>query len=211
MLKISKRERYAIFIMLLSLTLAGIFLIPFAGRYVIQSDVLQRSDVIVGLMGSVPERSIHTADLYHQGIAPRIILVEDDREPWLPLLAKGVQIDSEAEQFKDVCIQLGVPADSILILPGSAKSTRDEALILHNWLSSFPEMDTLTLTTSSFHTRRAALIFRTIMKDSARPVTVQVSPSPYSLYTPDKWWTDREKIQRVFYEWTKMVAFVLFE
>ncbi len=100
--------------------------IPFVGRYVIQSDVLQRSDVIIGLMGSVPERSIHAADLYRQGIATRIILVEDDREPWQPLLSKGVHIDSEAEQFKDVCIQLGVPADSILILPGSAKSTRDE-------------------------------------------------------------------------------------
>lgn len=122
-----------------------------------------------------------------------------------------MHIDSEAEQFKDVCIQLGVPADSILILPGSAKSTRDEALILRTWLSSFPEMDTITLATSSFHTRRAALIFRTFLKDAAHPVVVQVSPSPYSLYTPEKWWTDREKIQRVFYEWTKMVAFVLFE
>lgn len=81
MLKISKGKLYVILILVLSLTLAGIFFIPFAGRYVIQSDVLRKSDVIIGLMGSVPERSIHAADLYHQGIATRIILVEDDREP----------------------------------------------------------------------------------------------------------------------------------
>lgn len=71
----SHKKLIVFLLLVLSLVLAGIFFIPFAVRYVIQCD-----DVNVGLMGSVPERSIHASDLYPQGIAARIILVEDDRE-----------------------------------------------------------------------------------------------------------------------------------
>ena len=53
MSKFSHKKLIFILLLVCFLVLAGIFFIPFAGRYVIQSDVLQRSDVIVGLMGSV--------------------------------------------------------------------------------------------------------------------------------------------------------------
>jgi uncharacterized SAM-binding protein YcdF (DUF218 family) len=74
-----------------------------------------------------------------------------------------------------------------MILPGKTKSTLDEAHVFCDYTRAYPEIDSIIILSSSFHTRRTSLIFKTVFRKSGEDVVIQVSPSPYSEYTPQKW------------------------
>jgi len=106
---------------------------------------------------------------------------------------------------------LGIPADSIQILPGNASSTQMEAESVRNNLQSTTGVDTLVLVSSSTHTRRAFNIFKAAFKGMEEPPVLLSSPSAYTEFHAEKWWKDREDIQEVVLEYLKMVNFFLFE
>src|SRR5919201_2783854 len=64
----------------------------YAGRLLFVADPLPRTaDAIVILAGSVPDRTLEAADLYHAGIAPRVIVTREEARRGDPALhARGV-------------------------------------------------------------------------------------------------------------------------
>ena len=131
--------------------------------------------------------------------------------PFRTLEARGANIISNTEQARNACIALGIPADSITLLPGDARSTLDEALVIRNYLSDKTTVDTLLLVSSSAHMRRASMIFRAALCDSKPPVYIGCSPSLYSSFRPEKWWRRKEDIQVVLSEYVKILNFVVVE
>lgn len=182
-----------------------------SGSWLLREDVPAHSDAMVILMGSFPERVLQAVELYREGRADRIIIVEEFMGPFRQLEERGVYIVSNSEQAVRSLVTLGVPADSIILLPGDARSTLDEAVVLGRFLSLNSETDTLLLVSSSAHTRRAWMIFNTALGTGTSDLCIGVSPSVYSGFNPDKWWKRKEDIQTVITEYLKIASFVLFE
>lgn len=183
-----------------------------AGSWLVKADPPQKSDAIMVLMGSVPDRVLQAADLYQQGIAPRIIIIEPEHGSWEKVIARGIHPTFGAEQFKEVAVWLGIPDSCITVLPGEAESTKQEAQIISAWLKQHSSVDTLTLVSSNNHTLRSGMIFRKKFKKDEVKTEVILSPSPYSKHNDlSKWWRDREKIEIVVFEWIKIVVFVAVE
>jgi uncharacterized SAM-binding protein YcdF (DUF218 family) len=182
-----------------------------AGTWLIKNDQLYKADAMVMLMGSIPDRVLQTADLYQQHHAPKLILVQESMGPYRQLEARGARIISTTQQCRDAAIALGIPADSIIILPGDARSTQQEATIIREYLKAHKAVDTITLVTSADHTRRASMIFEKAFSAQGMKVIVQSCPSKYTGYTGKGWWKNKEGIQTVLMEYIKMFNFLLFE
>lgn len=182
-----------------------------AGVWLAKRDVPPHADAIVVLMGSFPERVLQAYDSWKAGLAARIIIVEESMGPFSRLEERGVDIVSNSEQAASSLIELGVPADSILLLPGNARSTIDEALAVRKYLDSGCYADTLVLVSSPTHMRRATMIFSAALNKGNNSLYIGSVPSEYTGFNADKWWKRKEDIQSVVSEFIKIVSFRLFE
>lgn len=206
-----KKKSIIILAIIALLLVALLFLLRNAGTWLIKSDPLKKADALVLLMGSVPDRVLQAADLYKQGSSGRLIIVEENMGAFRRLEERGIHILSNTTQCKNAAISLGVPADSITILPGFAASTQTEAVIIRKYASLHPTLDTITLVTSPDHTRRASMIFEKAFQKRDMHIVVYSSPSKYSSYTGKGWWKEKEGIQTVMFEYIKMINFWLFD
>lgn len=166
---------------------------------------------MVVLMGNFPERVLQAVDLYHEKRADRMIIVEESMGAYRGLEERGVSIVSKSEQAREASVKLGIPEQRVTVLPGDARSTLTEAVIVRDYLKTDPGIDTLILVSSPTHMRRAAMIFNTALKDLDRPVYVGCSPSAYSNSNTGSWWRHKEDIQDVLSEYLKTVSFILIE
>jgi uncharacterized SAM-binding protein YcdF (DUF218 family) len=182
-----------------------------AGAWLIKNDLPAHADAMVLLMGSFPERVIQAADLYHDGRANRLMIVHESMGAYKLLELRGAKILTNTEQARNSAIDLGMPADSITILPGDARSTLNEAVIIRSYLAGKPDIDTIILVSSPSHMRRASMIFKSALRDSPKPVFIGCSPSAYSGFNPDGWWRRKEDAQAVLSEIVKIGSFVMFE
>ena len=211
-----KRTYYKLIIIVLILLLA-VGSCRKAGTWLVKKDHTEHADVMVMLTGTLADRVLQTADLYNQNIAPRILIVEAGMGPDSILEERGVHITSISMQVRDVLIQLGIPADSIVFLPGGATSTRMEAEIVRDYLRD-PEISiihSLLLVSSAHHTRRAYKLFRAAMHpirgSREEAILVSCSPSTYTDFHAEHWWRSSNDIQKVVKEYLKLINFYLFE
>lgn len=182
-----------------------------AGTWLVKNDQLYKADAMVMLMGSIPDRVLQTVDLYQQHHASKLIIVQESRGPYQQLEARGASIISTTQQCRNAAVTLGIPADSIIILPGDARSTQQEATIIRDYLKMHSGIDTITLVTSADHTRRASMIFEKAFSSQGMKVIVQSCPSKYTGYTGKGWWKNKEGIQTVMFEYVKLINFWLFD
>jgi len=182
-----------------------------AGTWLVKTDSPGHTDVMVMLTGSIPDRVLQTADLYADGVAGKVWIVEEAMGAFSELEERGVQIISNTTQSKNALISLGIPADSIVILPGGATSTRMEAEVVRDYLANRAGINSLLLVTSSQHTRRAFKLFKAAFHSIPEPPDLYCSPSSYTNFNAEKWWRNKNDIQKVVEEYMKLTNFVLFE
>jgi len=194
-----------------------------AGSWLVKTDEPGHADVMVMLMGSISERVLQTADLYSGQVSGKVWIVEEGMGAIRTLEERGVKLIPNSTQASNALTALGVPADSILILPGDASSSRMEAEMVRDYLLTLSDMDpqshmdpqsgidTLLLVSSAWHTRRAFKIFNAACKSLDEPPVVRCSPNPYTAFDPEKWWKSKNDIQSVVTEYLKLANFVFFE
>lgn len=183
-----------------------------AGSWLIKCEAINHADAIVLLMGEIPaDRILAASDSYKQGLAPQILIVEEEMNALNLLTSRGASVLSNTKQCRNALVQLGIPTDSIIILPGDARSTQQEATIIREYLKAHKAIDTITLVTSADHTRRASMIFEKAFSAQGMKVVVQSCPSKYTSYTGKGWWKNKEGIQTVLMEYMKMGNFWFFE
>lgn len=182
-----------------------------AGNWLVTEEVPDHADAMVLLMGSFPPRVLQAIDLFNSAESGKILIVEDYKGANKMLTDKGVEIIGTTEQAYNALMTLGIPPDSITILPGQARSTLTEAVVTTGYLSQHPEIKSLIIVSSPSHMRRARLIFRKAAKYAGLQITIGCSPSKYTGFNPEKWWKNKEDIQIVLSEYIKLTSFVLFE
>jgi len=181
------------------------------GSWLVKEDIASHADAMVLLMGSFPERVLQAADIYHSGVSDSLIIVYENMGAYKALEDRGASVIRTTEQARDAAVAMGVPVGNIIILPGDARSTLDEAVAVNNYLAGKPWLDTLILVSSPVHMRRAHMIFKTVLRQSGIDACIGCSPSTYSSFNSDRWWRRREDIQSVLSEWLKILSFILFE
>jgi len=206
------KSRIIFFIVLILLTVTCIGGCRRAGIWLVKEDEPPHADALVLLMGNFTDRVLKTADLYGSGIADRVIIAEESMGGYKGLIDHGVKIISHTSQAVSSLVALGVPADSITILPGDARSTLDEAVIVRDYIGTNPGLDTLILVSSPYHLRRSSVIFGKAFKEAGLTVFTGTSGSgTYTGFDADRWWRSKEDIQHVLTEVIKIGSFVTVE
>lgn len=205
------RFNISVVILFIGLTIVFVGGCRRAGTCLVKEDLPRHSDAMVLLMGSFPSRVLQAVDLYNQGHSGRVIIVQEYMGAYAQLIDRGVQILGTTTQARNSLIKLGVPEDSITIVPGDARSTISEAIAIRDYIADHPEMDTLVIVSSPSHMHRARMIFMSAFKYDEIPVQIGCSPSAYTDFNPGKWWKNKEDIQIVLSEYIKIASFVLWE
>jgi uncharacterized SAM-binding protein YcdF (DUF218 family) len=181
------------------------------GIWLAKEEVPPHADAMILLMGNFPERVLQAVDIYNEGVSDSLIIVHESMGPYKTLEARGANVIRPTDQACSAAVALGIPDSCIIILPGEARSTLDEAQAVRNYLADKPRIDTLILVSSPAHMRRAHLIFKTVLRKSGVNAYIGCSPSAYSAYNPKKWWRRKEDLQSVLSEWVKIISFIFFE
>jgi uncharacterized SAM-binding protein YcdF (DUF218 family) len=205
------KSRLLFFSVLVALVLLYAGACSRAGVWLARNDKPVHADALVLLMGGIADRVLQVADLYGEGVASRVIIVTESMGAYRALEERGIRLISGTVQVRDALTRLGVPGDSIVILPGDACSTMNEAVAISRYLGSDQRIDTIVLVSSAYHMRRAGMIFETAFSRSGREVTVLCSPSDYTNYSARGWWKHKEEIQAVLPEYIKIGSFLFLE
>lgn len=185
---------------ILGLAIAGALVLT-AGWWLRMDDAPKKADAIVILAGDI-HRAIYAADLYHQGLAPVILLGRPYRAERDVLCDLGFPCYSQEESMKRVLTAKGVPPGVLKLFGKDHMSTVEEAESLQRELG--PEPRTLLVVTSPFHCRRAKMILSGILRqhELIMPLT------PYERF--DKiWWRHQESSEAVVSEVAKFVFYFL--
>ena len=179
---------------------------PRLGAWLVVEGPLQKADAIFVLGGTMFERPLEAVDLYHEGWAPRLLLMRQIADFGEAELEKrGVTFQREIDVQVDVITKLGVPRAAIEILPPQ-NSTRDEADALltaavnNHWAR-------VIVVTSKQHTRRAQLVIERRLAGTGSQVIMRASR--YDRADVDGWWRHRSTLRFTLFESQRLIAYWL--
>jgi len=183
-----------------------VVLAPALANYLIVEKPLEHADTIIVLSGSAvyKERTRKAAELYKQGLAPRIFITDDgERSGWSNVENTNPPF-VELEQRE--LISNGVSADAITVLPGVVSGTDQEAKALAAELAARP-LDSVMIVTSAYHSRRALRTFERMFAGKA--VTLGIEPAAPGENTPPPayWWLKPRGWQTVAGEYVKSAVY----
>lgn len=182
---------------------------PLLAKLLIVTEPLEHADAMIVLSGSAAykERTQKSAQLFRQGIAPRVFLTDDGQlAGWSDAEQKN---PSFAELEQRELIANGVDPDAITVLPSYVAGTDDEASAISSELQARP-IGSLLIVTSPYHTRRALWTFDKALKGQdvelgiVSPPLGQQTPSPYL------WWIYPSGWYAVAGEYVKSVAYYFY-
>lgn len=200
-----------VLLIIIFLLLLYLFL-QYAAELLIKKDDIEccKNSVIVLLMGSVGDRSLGAADLYNNGKAEKIIMA-DSSGPGVDILReKMVSVETIAERSRYILEELGVNKEDIVILSGSTKNTKDEAIVIRTYLETTPdEIDSIVLVTSKYHSFRSNFIFKQTLHKS--DINIYSVPTEYDPFSAKNWYRNRSNTKIVFVEYLKLMYFLLID
>ena len=193
--------------LLAALVLSPLAAFPFLGHLLVAEDPLQPADAIVVLAGSRADRWLEAIDLRAAGHAQAIVLsrgARGDGEGYLE--SRGIRLPDGAEIARAAMIELGVPAEAVAFLPGTADSTAEEAVLVRR-LAESSGWHRVIVVTSKQHTRRARLAFRRELRNTG--IEPLVRASRYDGVDPPNWWRTRRGVRETVFEWIKLVVYTV--
>jgi uncharacterized SAM-binding protein YcdF (DUF218 family) len=188
-----------------ALAIAGLLvgggLVLTAGWWLRMDEAPKKADAIVILAGDL-HRAIFAADLYHQGLAPVILLGRPHRGDPDPLCQLGFDCPTQEESMERVLRAKGVPPGVLKLYGKDHMSTVEEGESLARELGAEPR--TLLVVTSPYHCRRARMILSGILGRHELVMT----PTPYERFDT-KWWAHQGSAGAVVSEVAKFGFYFL--
>lgn len=201
-----------IFSILITLLIFLFLFLHYGAKVLVKKDNIKHSEntIIVLLMGSVGDRALEAADLYHALKTTHIIIVGSFSPGVSVLREKNVPVNTMAERSKIILEGLGVNRGDILILPREANSTKDEALSIREYLEcTSSEIDSIILVTSKEHSFRSKFIFQQALHQL--DITIFSAPTKYDPFSAQGWYRNRSNAKRVITEYIKLGYFLFVE
>ena len=202
------RPLILIVVLALALVLTRGTWLPMPGTYLLVKDNLEKADCLVPLFGDIALRYRKASELYRDGYSKKIIVSVIPEEEKVSeeynfrfRVARAKDISGKefaARAFK--C--LGPAAEDVYVADIEATSTYDEAI----WARRVMEergYKSLMLVTSTYHMRRALMIFRAVFRDSG--IRIYNSTAPNELFDPYHWWRRERDVKTVSQEYFSIV------
>jgi uncharacterized SAM-binding protein YcdF (DUF218 family) len=171
--------------------------LPLPARFLLVEDPLPAAgapaDALVPLAGG-DERAPYAAHLLQEGYADWFVATS------MPLHVPAVRA-TYGELVRQEAIQMGVPQEQILIVPGTVRTTWEEALAVRR-LFDEQGWHSLLVVTDPLHTRRARLCFREAFQDTG--VAIAVCAVEDSWYDPEAWWKSIDSLRETWTEYLKL-------
>ena len=172
--------------------------------FLIVDDPLHHADIIFVLSGDVNNRPFHASELFKQGLAPQIVMAQEEDSPAVEigLFPNGTDV------MVEVIKKQGIPAKNITVIhaAGGATSTFDETQLLRGYVEN-NNIERVILVTSAFHTRRAKWIFNRELAGTG--VTLEMSAAPQWKFNETDWWQEERGLIMLANEYIKLVYYVV--
>jgi len=161
------------------------------------------ADYVMVQGGDETSRPFVAAVLIKGGYAKCAITVKAMRNPDI----SAIVLPPAHEIIRQVLEKCGVPKRDILILPGEATTTFDEAAALAAFLEDRPHVKVLVVT-NDYHTRRSRWIFRGVLGDRADQISFVSAPTDY--FPIDHWWQYEEGFVVIINEYIKLAFYLIY-
>jgi len=167
-----------------------------AGNYLkLECKVPAKADATIVLGGEINgERTSMGAELFRQGVAPKLMLSDGTKMSWRT---------TAIQEMYDLAVLEGVPEASILKEERS-RSTYENALYTKELMQQ-QGLSSAVVVTSDWHAKRARFIFERVYEGSG--IELQYCGAPDDRSDFDEWWKDGEKQQVVLSEWAKTLVY----
>lgn len=166
---------------------------------------IERADYILPLAGDW-HRQVRAAELYSDGIAPKVLFSRDRKPPLTRVQAIVANMGYpplDPWQFPPKLLaHLGVPPQAIEPFGNGHVSTVEEAEALRRHLDG--RRVKIVLVTSPYHSRRALMVFQNTM-----PEMEWLSATTPEDTLPARWWTDRQAAIHAVLESAKLLHYWL--
>jgi uncharacterized SAM-binding protein YcdF (DUF218 family) len=175
------------------------------GAWLVVSEPLRPADAIVVLAGGTPQREIAAADLFRQGLAPRVVLsLALIPRHHAALVGLGIRPHEPQAEARLVLEGHGVPASAILALKVPVKITEAELALVRETVEA-AGLRRVILVSSADHGRRIKMIWA----DVGGSVEALVYSVRDETFLPDRWWRDRRMIELLLHEYLGITAYRL--
>lgn len=162
------------------------------GQFLVQAQEPFPAEIVAVLAGDGFGNRIRTAaELVRRGYAPKVLVSGPEGHYGL----------HECDPAIAYAVKLGYPTEWFLPLPHDGDSTREEAQKILAELAR-QRVRKFMVVTSSYHTRRAGSVFRSL----ARQAELRVVAAPDPDFNPTGWWHSRRGRKIFLLEWEKTVA-----
>lgn len=171
-------------------------------RFLNVSEPVTGTDYVMVLGGEMQTRPFVAAALLNAGLARKAIVAKikrsgDDRDDIIP---------AEQDIIRSVLVHEGVPPDAILTLNKECATTFDEAAALGEFLQSEPNRS-VTVVTSTYHTRRARLIFRKVL--GKRSANLRFLAAGTDGFNETNWWHFDSGLRFYVNEYLKLAFYLV--
>jgi len=170
--------------------------LPGLGWALVNDQGPAKADIAVVLAGDYwGNRIVRGAELVRQGYVPAVLVSGPP----------GFYTFRESDLAIQFAVRQGYPEAWFIPLPNDALSTRDEGPKILLELQR-RGVHRFLLVTSSYHTARAARIYRALERGMPGAPSFRMVAARDQFFRPDSWWRSREGQKIVFMEWCKTVA-----
>jgi uncharacterized SAM-binding protein YcdF (DUF218 family) len=167
------------------------------GEFLVATDPVEKADILYLLNGDHKIRPYRAAQLFHAGMAPKIVI------PWV----KDSQIEpdgviwNESELNRTALRMCGVPDSRVeeFHFMHGVTSTFDEARALQSY-AQLHSVRKVIVVTSDWHSRRTRWIMRRLLSPNRIEVMVTGAAGPY---VEGRSWARRNEYLKLFYYWLR--------
>ena len=142
------------------------------------------------------------AALVEEGWARRVLVAKSAPNPF----TTDKILPPPHEVNRGILVNRGVPADNVIILPGAAETTFDEAQALATFLKDRPGARVIVVT-SDYHSRRSRWIFQRTLAGRSDVLSFVSAPTDY--VDMDQWWREQWGMKIVPVEYLKLAFYLV--
>jgi uncharacterized SAM-binding protein YcdF (DUF218 family) len=152
----------------------GLMLSVTLESYLVVSDPLPKADAVVVMAGGRDVRLPPVAALYKKGVAPQVLLTNDGIfASWSQKYQRNLYL---VEWAREDLLEMGVPKDAMALLNYTVSGTIHDALNTLAYVRTHPEIRSLLVVTSDYHTRRTLWAFQRVFEGTE--IQIGVYPVP---------------------------------
>jgi len=148
-----------------------------------------QADLIVVLGGGGVSRLRKGLDLYEQGYANHIVLVDDKLSAWVHIVTS-------------LCKECHLDGKNVVVITGSTSTFTDARLVYKYAVAH--AIHSILVVTDPYHTRRVSLVFHGVFNGYKADIRVISSGVYGELLSPDQdWWHHKRTYETVLLELLK--------